>query len=230
MISVKFLWDRLGAYGQKYQAGTDVVAYFNSALAEVQSEIFNGLEPIYDQSEKIKDLLNFWVKQQAGTSSPDGSQAIGTNPEVVCRPLSIGYTSAGTIIYSISEISESELIASARVPQRAPNVAKKIVYYRFNTPGTLNFYPAASIPYFCYYLIYPTAASIAFTYSSTSDEDIMTYDAGSSVQLAWPASATNLILYSMLDKYGVSVREQLLQSYAEYGIVKSASAGEVPKT
>jgi hypothetical protein len=57
----------------------------------------------------------------------------------------------------------------------------------------------------------------------------MTYDAGNTVDLAWPSSAANLILYKMLEKYGVSVREQLLQEYAKYGIIQSATTGEDKK-
>jgi hypothetical protein len=120
-------------------------------------------------------------------------------------------------------------MAIARIPQRAPNVANKIVYYRFNSPETVYFYPAQAIPFSVFYLVYPDEAKIAFTFSETDDEDIMTYDQADSVDLGWPASATNLILYKMLEKYGVQVREQLLQQYAEYGIVQSANTGEEDK-
>lgn len=229
MISVKLIWDRIGAYAQKYQAGTDIVAYFNSALAEVQSEIFTDLAPLYDENEKIKTLLDVWVKEQTGSSSSAGVVTVGTSPDVVNRPLSAGYTTSGNIVFGIPGVTESELVAIARIPQRAPDVTKKNVYYRFNSPATLQFYPKTTVPYDLFYLVYPTVASIAFTYSTTSDEDIMTYDSANSVQLAWPASATNLILYKMLEKYGISVREQLLQEYSKYGFVQSAQAGEAKK-
>lgn len=230
MIAVLFLWNRIDAYGAKYQSGTDTVAYFNSALAEVQLEIYNEFSPLYDQNEKVKDLLNFWVKQQAGTSAPDGTQSIGTDPEIVERPLSIGYTDGTNILFQIPEVSESELIAIARIPQRAPNVAKKIVYYRFNIPGALNFYPAAETPYFAFYFIYPTPANIAFTFTETDDEDIMTYDSVNSVDLEWPESATNLILYKMLEKYSINVREELLEEYSRYGITQELAVGQEVKS
>lgn len=230
MISVySFLWQRLADYGQKYQSGADIVSYFNSKLAEVQSEIFNDFSPLYDESEKVKGLLDYWVKQQYGFSASDGTATIGTNPEVVYRPLSAGYTNSWNILFAIPSISESELIAVMRIPQRAPNLATKNVYYRFNSPGTISFYPVAITPFFVFYLIYPTDAHIAFTYSTTANEDIMTFDPTNSVDLAWPASAANLILYKMLEKYGVSVREEVLEEYAKYGIVQTAQSGEVRK-
>lgn len=229
MISVKYIWDRLAAYGAKYQSGTDIVAYFNSALAEVQIEIFSDFAPIYDQNEKVKTLLDFWVREQSDTSAGTGITGLGTAPEVVNRPLSIGYTSAGAVQFAIPYISETELIASYRIPQRTPSVGSKSIYYRFNSPSTLKFYPEAGIPYKAFYMIYPTAAYIAFTYSSTDDEDIMTYDPTNSQDLEWPESANNLILYKMLEKYSIEVREELLQAYAKYGIIQSASAGEGSK-
>jgi hypothetical protein len=229
MISVKYIWDRISAYGQKYQVGLDVVAYFNSALAEVQAEIFNDFSPLYDKNEKIKALLDVWVKEQVGSSTSGGVVTVGTGADVVNRPLSAGYVLSGNISFSIPNVTESELVAIARIPQRTPDVSKKNVYYRFNAPATLQFYPKTTIPYDLFYLVYPTVASIAFTFSETDDEDIMTYDSVNSVQLAWPASATNLILYLMLEKYGVSVREELLQAYSKYGFVQSAQAGEVQK-
>jgi hypothetical protein len=230
MIAVyDFLWLRLGDYAAKYQSGTDTVTAFNTKLAEVQLELHSDFSPYYGKNEKVTTLLDFWVKQQTGTSPGTGIETIGTDLEIVNRIISAGYAPSGAITFAIPAVAENELPAIARIPQRAPNVSKKIVYHRFTSPDTVYFYPAAAIPYFIFYLIYPLEAHIAFTYTSTDDEDIMTYDPDNSVDLQWPESASNLILYLMLEKYGVSVREQLLQTYAEYGITRSASAGEGDK-
>lgn len=220
----------MSAYGQKYQSGADNVAYFNSALAEVQNEIFNDFSPIYDESQKIQSLLDFWVRPQSGTSTNDGTVGIG-NPssETIARPLGVGVTDGTNVLFGISQVQETELMAIARMPQRQPNLTKKQVYYRFNSPSIMNLYPGQAIPYSLFYLIYPTAAYIAFTFTETDDEDIMTYDPTNSVDLAWPESATNLIIYKMLEKYGISVREELLQEYAKYGITQTASSGEESK-
>lgn len=227
MIAVLDIWNRLAAYSQKYQSGADNVAYFNTALAEVQLEIYNDFSPLYDENQKIKNLLDVWVKEEAGTSFSTGFIRPGTPPEIINRPISIGYTSInGSIIFSIIEIDEDELVAVSRIPQRAPNVAKKNVYFRFNSPYDLQFYPKTTIPYDLFYMIYPTPANIAFTFSTTADEDIMTYDPANSVDLLWPGNAFNLILYKMLEKYGVSVREELLQAYSQVGFKQQETDGE----
>lgn len=228
MIAVLDIWNRLNDYSQKYQSGVDTVAYFNSKLAEVQVELFNEFSPLYDESDKINTLLDCWVVEQTGSSNSSGVVTVGTSPQVVNRPLAMGLTNnSGDILFQIPKISESQLVASARIPQRAPNVANKNVYYNFKSPDTLQLYPKVVIPYDLFYLIYPTAANIAFTYSTVSDEDIMTYDSADSVDLAWPQAAFNLILYLMLEKYGVSVRDEILQEYAKFGIMQTETAGQV---
>jgi len=226
MILVIDVWNRLLDYSQKYQSGIDTVSYFNSKLQEVQLEIFNDFSPLYDESEKVKTLLDIWVSEQATNSDAVGYILAGGS-DTICRPLSIGYTDGnGNVLFPIYEIDESELIAIERMPQRQPNVTNKNVYYRFNAVNNLQFYPKATTPFDMFYLMYPTAASIAFTLTETDDEDVMTYDAGSSVNLNWPEAAFDLIVYKMLEKYGVSVREDLLQQYARFGFSQTATIGE----
>lgn len=227
MIAVyDFLWLRLADYAAKYQSGTDAVSAFNSKLAEVQIEIFNDFEPHYASNEAIRVLLSAWVREQAGATDINGFDTVGTAPEVTDRIISAGVTAGTVMQFAIPQVSESELIAITRIPQRKPNFLTKNVYYRFNLPDQIQLYPPQIITYYIYYLIYPLLAEIAFTYSTTADEDIMTYDPTGSTDLAWPESASNLILYKMLEKYGVSVRENLLQEYSKYGLTQTASVGE----
>lgn len=226
MIAVLYLWQRIDAYGAKYQSGTDVVAYFNTALAEVQAEVFNDFAPLYQANEKVKTLLDIWVKEQSASSDSSGLVTVGADPEVIYRPISVGYGSSGSTTFSIPQIDETELIAISRIPQRTPNVSNKNVYYRFNAPNIMQLYPKTTIPYDMFYMVHPTLAEIAFTYTTTADEDVMTYDPGNSTDLLWPQSAQNLILYKLLEKYSINVRELLLQEYSKYGFTQTATAGE----
>lgn len=222
------LWLRLSQYGGKYQSGAQVVATFNGALSEVQNEIFSTLSPFYSTNEKIRGILAVWVKSLNATAV-NGSYAIPSSPSdpQFDRVISLGVTDTATppnILYEINPISEGELVFANRMPQRRPDITKKRVYYLVDAPTTINFFPKpASIPFLMYYLVFPTEAKIAFTYTSTSDEDIMTYDSGNSVQLQWTKDARNLILYKMLEKYGVTVREQLLEAYSQLGLTEMLS-------
>lgn len=227
MIKILDVWNRISAYGSKYQSGMDTVAYFNSSISEVQKEIFNDTSPFFDVNDKVRVLLNSWVREQYGLTDASGIDTIGGAPEIVNRLLSVGVTDGSqNLLFSIPETTESELVGIARMPQRAPNFAAKKVYYRFNDPDQLQLYPRQAINYLTYYLIYPLESHIAFTFTETDDEDIMTYDPTNSVDLAWPDSAYNLIVYKVLEKYAIEVREQLLQSYAAFGFNQTSAGGE----
>lgn len=222
------LWLRVSQYAQKYMSGAQNVATFNGALSEVQNEVFSMLSPYYSTNEKVRGLLAVWVKSINATAT-NGVYSIpsGSNDPQFDRVISLAVTDGANppnIQYEINPISEGELVYVNRLPQRKPDLTKKRVYFLVDAPTTINFFPkVASLPFFMYYIVFPTEAKIAFTYTETDDEDVMTYDSGNSVQLQWTKDARNLILYKMLEKYGVTVREQLLQVYAQLGISEMLS-------
>jgi hypothetical protein len=77
-----------------------------------------------------------------------------------------------------------------------------------------------------WYLIFPSNAYIAFTYTIINGEYVQQYDPGNSIDLFWDKSAANLLLYLLLEKYGISSRDDLLQEYAEMGIKLSIASNQ----
>ncbi len=214
-----FLWKRLADYSKKFQSGMDVVDEFNTKIAEIQIEVMNDLSPFYQTNELVRGVLNPWVRKINGISNASG---VITRPvvgaEVYLRPLSFGVVDANNkYLFEINPSLENEITIAQRLPQRKPSVVKKIVNY-IPDGQTIQLYPEEAIRYKLYYLIYPTEAHIAFTYTSTADEDVMTYDAANSEDLAWDGNASNIILYKLLEKYGVGNREQLLIEYGKLGV------------
>lgn len=223
ILVYNFLWKRLNDYAAKYQSGLNVVATFNNALAEVQLEVFSDLSPYYQTNEKVRLLLAPWVKS-AFYSSVNGSFTVLSNQGKFERVISMGVhdtTDTTKILYEINPITEGELVMVNRLPQRRPSIAKRKVYYIMDTSNVIRTRPtASSLPVFLYYLVYPSEAKIAFTYSVSQNEDIMTYDAGNSIDLLWSEDAANIILYKMLEKFGISDREPWLAEYAKLGVSK----------
>lgn len=219
MIStVLDLWTRVNQYSAKYQSGQNVVAAFNASLTEVQNEIYNDLSPFYQGNEKVRGLLAPWVKSISATFT---NGVYTTADAQFDRPLAISATDGTNLIYDIAPITEGELVSYTLIPQRKPDLAKKRVYYLMATPTVIHIFPKpASLPFLMYYLGYPTLAKIAFTYTETDDEDVMTYDAGNSTQLGWSQDAFNIILYKMLEKYGIDTRDQWIAEYSRLGISK----------
>ena len=220
MITVLSLWERVNQMAAKYQSGQTVVDTFNGALAEVQAEIYNDLSSYYQVNEKVRALLNPWVKTTNGTFTAGSFTSADAQFD---RVVSIGITDGSnpaTILYEVNPITEGELVYANRIPQRKPDASKKRVYYFM---GGLNIIKTApntvALPFVMYYLSYPTVANIAFTYSEVNDEYIMTYS-GTSVNLGWAPDAFNIILYKMLEKYGVETRDLWIAEYSRLGISK----------
>ena len=222
-----FIWKRLADYGKKFQSGQDVVDEFNTKIDEVQLEVINDLSPFYQANELVRGVLNPWVRKVTASSASTG---VVTKPavtgETYMRPLGLGVVdNTGEYLYEINPYTESEIAISQRIPQRKPSLAKKIVGY-IPSGNTIQLYPKTTIPYAMYYFIYPKSAKIAFTYTSTQDEDVMTLDAANTVDLAWDLNASNIILYKMLEKYGIVNREIWLSEYAKLGVNVSMFGGK----
>lgn len=232
MIGVySFFWQRLINYAAKYQLQAPSVDEFNSNLDEVQKEAMNILAPHYQANEKVRSLLKPWVRQTLDTSDQNGyvsqPQRVAAEEPVTeefYRILSMGVTDGnGNILYGISPAMEAEIVEMQRIPQRKPDLTKKRAYY-ISYDQIIQLYPSTGIPYLMFYLVEPTEAILAFTYSIVDGEYIQTYDAVNSVDLYWDDSAANLLLYLLLEKYGISSRDDLLQQYADMGIKMSLEA------
>lgn len=229
MIQIyNFLWKRLADYGKKYQSGIDVVDDFNTKIKEIQLEVINDLSPYYQTNELVRGILEVWVREIVSISSGSGLVALpSVGTEVFMRALSLGVVNgSGDFLFEINPYTENEVAISQRFPQRKPDVSKRIVGY-VNYNKRIQLYPKSAINYQMFYFIYPTEAKIAFTYTTVDGEDIMAYDDANSVNLAWNENAANIILYKLLEKYGISSRELLLNEYGKLGVATSLQGQQI---
>lgn len=212
-------------YVQKYQLAAPAVQEFNGNLDEVQKEAISLLSPHYQGSELVRSLLAPWVRRIYDSSDSTGQLnqplRVGVEEEtteIFYRVLSLGVTDGnGSILFGISPVMEAEIVEMQRIPQRSPNLAKSRAYY-INYDGVIQLYPEQSIPYVLFYLVYPTAAYLAFTYQLVNGEYVQIYDPSNSADLYWDENASNLLLYMLLEKYGISSRDDLLQEYGKVGV------------
>lgn len=224
MIKVLDIWNRLNQYAQKYQSGVIVADTFNAALAETQLEIYNDLSNFYQTNEKVRGLLGPWVKV-ATTPIVNGvidMTTVVTGSDEFDRVVAMGVTTGASpfpSLYEINPITEGELVYANRIPQRKPDVTAKRVYFLMDGATVINLAPVvASLPVIIYYLIFPTEAKINFTYTVTDDEDIMVYNPTGSIDLAWTKDAENIIIYKMLQKYGITSRDLWISEYSKIGV------------
>lgn len=220
-----FLWTRLIQYGQKYQLAAPSVDEFNGNLDEVQREAITILGPHYQANEKVRSLCAAWVRRIYDTSDQNGQlnlpQRVGVEEETTeefYRLVGMGVTDGNNkLLYGISPAMEAEIVEFNRIPQRKPDLTKSRAYY-INYDTVIQLYPEQEIPYILFYLIYPTEAKLAFTYAMVNGEYVQTYDPANTVDLMWDKDASNLLLYMLLEKYGISSRDDLLAEFARIGI------------
>lgn len=226
MIAVyDFLWTRLIQYGQKYQLAAPSVTEFNGNLDEVQREAISLLAPHYQESELVRSLLAPWVRWIYDTSDQYGvvvfPQRVGTEEpvtETFYRIVGLGITDGnGNILYGVSPAMEAEIVEMQRIPQRKPDLTKKRAYYNV-WQETIQLWPQTALTYAMAYLVYPTKAVLVFSYQLENGEYIQVYDPLNSVNLYWDENASNLLLYMLLEKYGISSRDDLLQEYGKLGV------------
>jgi hypothetical protein len=226
MVSTYWIWQRIAQYSVKYQSGQDVVDTFNGALDEVQKEIFSDLSPLYQTNEKVRLLLQPWVRSGDFVAT-NGSFNIPDNNEYkFSRIVAISTGAAGAYGFSVSPITEGELVMYNQIPQRKPDASKNRYYYKVSDPAIVNIYPAdVSTPVIVHYLAYPKQAKIAFTYTEVEDEYVQNLNADNTVDLLWTPDAANIILYKMLEKYGITTRDQWVSEYAKYGVITAMGGG-----
>ena len=220
-----FLWLRYIDYAKKYQLQIDAVNDFNSKIDEVQREIISILSEYYQKNDKVRTLLSPFTRRLYDQSDQNGQilfpQRVGVEEQTTeeyYRLLGLGITDEnGKILFSVDKTDEDELIYSYRVPQRKPNADKNAVYYlQYNS--VIQLYPEEQFYYVLYYLIYPTTATLVFTYNIVDGEYVQTHDQNSTIDLQWDKNASNLLLYMLLEKYGISSRDELLSEFGRFGV------------
>lgn len=228
-----FLWKRYLDYSKKYQLQVDTVDDFNTKIAELQLEAITLLGSHYQANEKVRSLLAPWIRRIYDTSDQNGQllqpQRVGVEEETTetfYRLVGMGVTDGnGKLLYGISPAMEAEIVEFMRIPQRKPDLTKLRAYY-INYDDVIQLYPEQEIPYILWYLIYPTAAQLAFTYELVEGEYVQTYDPENSVDLYWDKNASNLLLYMLLEKYGISSRDDLLAEFGKLGIQMSLEVSQ----
>jgi len=221
-----FMWQRLAVYSAKYQLQQPAVQEFNSTIDEVQRELISMLAPYANMNEKVRALLEPWIRRIYDTSDQNGQidfpQRVGVEEEVTetfFRVISMSVTGAGgtATLFPIHPIMESEITIAQLMPQRAPDLTKNRAYYNVYD-GVIQLYPMQGIPYLMWYLVYPVAAILAFNYEMQNGEYVQVYDPDNTVDLYWNENASNILLYMLLQKYGISVRDDLIAEFGRIGI------------
>lgn len=225
MVDIYGLWKDYIGFCAKYQLQVSTVDDFNQKIKQIQNELFSMLHPHYRKNEFVRSLLEPFLRRIYDISDQNGQllnpQRVGVEEqttEVFCRIIGFSVTDGnGNILFPIVKVMESAIGDLQNIPQRQPDLTKNRCYY-LSYDNVTQLYPQQSINYMMFYLVYPDEANLAFTYQLVNGEYVQVFDQSSTVNLNWNKNAENLILYMVLEKYGITTRDVTLQEFGKAGI------------
>lgn len=199
----------------------------NADLYAVQYEILGLLCDNYENNQKVSDALINHVRtlqidtditgvititdSGAGASQSDGEYGL----DDYYRTLTVLYDG----LYPTTKINTNEIGMYQTSPIRRFDTAKNRAGYYF-ADGSINMLPAEAMEVTLIYCRKPTDAIIAYTSESDDDNDYQTIDEADTVDIEFPESLFNLFVYKMVERLGISMKEQVLFEYAQLGITK----------
>ena len=205
-INVVTLWTSSVQY---LKAGTS--GYFNKSewenvVESVQLDLVEILTPHYENNIIVQDALGPFVKSVPTPYTVNGL----TKPADYLHLMSLN--AAGKPVYPI-KVNEIGLINESHI--RSPDATKGRYYY-YMMDDKINLLPNTAVALTGAYIRKPLTAVIVLTPTSTSERDYLVPTVG--VNLEWPLTMFNIILYMVLDKLGVQMKEQIVREFANMGI------------
>lgn len=200
MIDTKELWQSVTQLAKAGTSGYQSDLEFNNDLNAVQLELLTDLAPHLEGNQNVRDLVYPFLV----------SGNILTIPDSYYR-----YVSATINGKQVIPIANNEVDIIKTSPIRSPEASG--ISYSYSSGSKVSFLtpPGASSGTLTY-LRYPAEASIAFSVISSDDSDLV--DVTTVVSLEWPKAAYNLLLYKMLLRLGVEMKDSLLQEYGSIGV------------
>lgn len=210
---IKRIYDFCNDISRKHQSGLLSVAEFNRFFAIAQTELVNYLISIHPVNEMADEYL-----QPVITTAPVTASSTG----IITKPTGFLYYLSGSYNGKpIHKLTSNQIDTYEQIPQRRGDLAKN----RVNIAGIDNGWearPASAFTAKIRYVKNVPEAKLVFTKETVSGEDRLVYNDASSIDCVWNESCINLLGYMMLEKRGVSIREQLLQEYSQLGIAKES--------
>lgn len=205
-MDVVRLWETVSQTAKTGTSGYQSAEEFNRDLAATQTSLLTLLSPLYAKDIAIQDMLSPFVR-----SSPYSANKPADYYQFISATVN-GYPSYPIRPNQVSLYSTS--------PVRKPTASNNLSYYYFEDGQVKLLAPSGSTGMITY-ISYPTNASIVLNHVSDVDRDYVVPSSSGSLQ--WPESAFNLLLYMMVDRLGISMKENLLLEFSSLGIQMEAS-------
>lgn len=214
MISFVEFIDRLTDLTKKNQSGFESGAGIVGKTNQCQLELAQYLYSIFEINNNAVDLAAPITSTFTGTSSANG---ILPYPEDYNHLLSLRYVKKSKVTVKCQRIALSQLGIIEKIPQRKPSLEKDRILYTYQDNG-IQVYPETALNFKGIHAKYPPDVAIEYSFTNVGGEPKRTVS--SVTDLVWNKNVYNLLLYMVMDKMGLSVRDQLLSEYAQLGIAR----------
>lgn len=188
---------------------------FLEKVNEVQTQAINTFAPLYEDNQAIKDALGVFVKPKI-TTTVTGTGLLAKEEDYV-HFLAV-LSAEGKTAFPIN-VNEISIIETS--PIRNPDVSKGKIFYYQKADG-IYFLPKTPIEVEYLYLRRPVDAKIVLNPVNDANRDYLvpSEETDDIVNLEWPESMFNLLMYMFLEKLGMEMKEPILIEYANLGITK----------
>lgn len=197
-------------------SGQDSQDEFNRRAVSVQNSLVEMLVDVNEENTKVTDALK-WLKKTTGDLISDSTGLI-TLPDDYLHLEAVTYVNSSGNQFPTSKIGGNSIDMTRTSPIRKANLTKNKVNYYFNSMGMYVQPEQAGVKVRVKYIKQVPAAAITLTPVEDSTGDYVTPTVGT--EFGWPLQVQNLLMYMMLEQYGVEIKEQLMVQYAQYGIGK----------
>jgi len=213
-VSIVNVWKRVMDLGKSGTSGMDSQDEFNGKVDSVQKSLVQMLLDVTEENQKVTDALN-WLKKPSGNLTSDATGLI-TLPNDYLYLDSVSFVGTGGALYPTDKLRTNQLNMTRTSPIRKPDPVNNSVDYYFKQNNMYVMPEQAGIVInFLYYIQVPVA-SIVLTPQSTDNSDFLAPTAGT--EFGWPTSMFNILVYMILQQFGVELKEQWLVEFADYGI------------
>lgn len=215
MISISAVWNRVNELGKTGTSGYDSQDEFNDKIYSVQLELAEVLADVYEENQKASDALAPFIIKTDITTLSNG---LITKPSDYLHLCTIWLLRNGNI-YPTAKLPVNGTATTLTSPVRGPSLVNNDVAYNF-VNDKIQLYPNAIMTVRVIYIKQPDLAKITLIPASNADSDYLTVDANpaNTIDLKWPVSMFNIIVYMVLEKLGIEMKEQLLVEFAMLGI------------
>lgn len=217
MIDIVDFIDRLEDLSKKNQSGFNPGKDITGKINQCQLELAEYLYSLYEINQRAVDLLAPLIPSPSIVDS-DTSGMI-TLPADYNHLLALRYKKGAHEVHKTQYVATNSVSITSKIPQRRADLSKNRVLYTF-AGGKINVYPQQELKFELVYVKYPKNAKIEYTYTNINGEPKRIVDTTKTVNLEWGMNCFNLLLYMVMDKMGLSVRDSLLSEYSQLGIAR----------